>query len=63
MGRVFVGRSPGGRLVAVKLIRPELAADAAFRARFGREVDAARKVGGMFTAPWSTRTLRRRSRG
>jgi hypothetical protein len=51
MGRVFVGRSPGGRLVAVKLIRPELAADAAFRARFGREVEAARKVGGMFTAP------------
>jgi hypothetical protein len=51
MGRVFLGRSPGGRLVAVKLIRPELAADAAFRARFGREIEAARKVGGMFTAP------------
>jgi serine/threonine protein kinase len=51
MGRVFVGRSPGGRLVAVKLIHPELAADAAFRARFGREIEAARRVGGMFTAP------------
>jgi Protein kinase domain len=51
MGRVFVGRSPGGRLVAVKLIRPELAADEALRARFGREVEAARKVGGMYTAP------------
>jgi hypothetical protein len=51
MGRVFLGRSPGGRLVAVKLIRPELAADAAFRARFAREAEAARKVGGMFTAP------------
>jgi len=27
MGRVFLGQSPGGRLVAVKLIRAELAAD------------------------------------
>ena len=27
MGEVFLGQSPGGRLVAVKLIRGELAAD------------------------------------
>src|SRR2546430_212603 len=50
MGRVFLGRSPGGRHVAVKVIRPELADDAQFRARFAREVSAARKVSGIFTA-------------
>jgi len=51
MGLVFLGQSPGGRLVAVKLIRTELAADPDFRARFAREVDAARHVSGLFTAP------------
>ena len=50
MGRVFLGVSPGGRPVAVKAIRPELAADPEFRARFGREVAAARRVSGVFTA-------------
>ena len=51
MGEVFLGQSPGGRLVAVKLIRGELAADREFRTRFAREVAAARHVSGMFTAP------------
>lgn len=51
MGRVYLGRSPGGRHVAIKVIRPELAGDADFRARFAREVSAARKVSGIFTAP------------
>jgi serine/threonine protein kinase len=51
MGQVFLGRSPGGRLVAVKVIRPELAGDPGFRARFAREVTAARRVSGVFTAP------------
>ena len=51
MGRVFLGRSPGGRLVAVKLVRAELAERADFRARFAREVAAARTVSGLFTAP------------
>ena len=50
MGRVFLGVSPGGRPVAVKAIRSELAADPEFRARFGREVAAARRVSGVFTA-------------
>jgi len=50
MGRVFLGRSVGGRLVAVKAIRAELAAEPGFRERFGREVAAARKVSGLFTA-------------
>jgi Protein kinase domain len=51
MGQVYLARSPGGRLVAVKVIRPELAADGGFRSRFAREVSAARSVSGMFTAP------------
>jgi eukaryotic-like serine/threonine-protein kinase len=50
MGRVYLGRSPGGRAVAVKVIRSELAADPDFRVRFRREVAAARKVNGLFTA-------------
>lgn len=50
MGRVYLGRSAGGHLVAVKVIRADLAEDADFRARFSQEVAAARTVGGMFTA-------------
>src|SRR3984893_10110994 len=50
MGRVYLARSPGGRLVAVKVIRAQLAEDAGFRARFAREVSAASKVGGLFPA-------------
>jgi hypothetical protein len=51
MGDVFLGRSAGGRLVAVKVIRPELAEDPEFRTRFRNEVDAARRVNGLYTAP------------
>jgi serine/threonine protein kinase len=51
MGRVFLGQSPSGRLVAVKLIRPDLADDPDFRWRFAQEVTAARRVSGIFTAP------------
>jgi eukaryotic-like serine/threonine-protein kinase len=50
MGQVYLGRSPGGRRVAVKVIRPEYAEEPGFRARFTREVAAARGVSGMFTA-------------
>ena len=50
MGRVFLGMSAGGRPVAVKIIRAELAADPDFRTRFSREVAAARRVNGLFTA-------------
>jgi len=50
MGRVFLGLSAGGRPVAVKVIRAELAEDQEFRVRFGREVAAARRVSGLFTA-------------
>jgi hypothetical protein len=50
MGLVYLGRSAGGRLVAVKVIRSELADDPGFRARFSHEVAAARKVNGLYTA-------------
>ncbi|MFD8288769.1 protein kinase [Streptomyces lavendulae] len=50
MGQVFLGHSPSGRLVAVKVVRPELAQDPGFRRRFAREVAAARRVTGFFTA-------------
>jgi serine/threonine protein kinase len=50
MGQVFLGRSAGGRLVAIKVIRPELAGEPGFRVRFAREVTAARHVSGLFTA-------------
>ncbi|WP_327184519.1 serine/threonine-protein kinase [Streptomyces sp. NBC_01334] len=51
MGRVYLGRSAGGRTVAVKIVHPHLALDEEFRARFRREVDSARRVGGAWTAP------------
>jgi hypothetical protein len=51
MGQVFLGVSPGGRKVAVKLIHPFYAESAQFRARFAREIRAARRVGGFHTAP------------
>ncbi|MFJ3855459.1 serine/threonine-protein kinase [Streptomyces sp. NPDC090085] len=51
MGRVYLGRSAGGRTVAVKIVHPHFASDEEFRARFRREVAAARRVGGEWTAP------------
>ncbi|MGP3773603.1 protein kinase domain-containing protein [Streptomyces sp. SDT5-1] len=51
MGRVYLGRSAGGRTVAVKVVHPHFALDDEFRARFRREVQAARRVGGTWTAP------------
>ncbi|MER7945965.1 serine/threonine-protein kinase [Streptomyces sp. NPDC096079] len=50
MGTVYLARSRGGRAVAVKVARPELASDPSFRARFRAEVAAARQVGGFHTA-------------
>lgn len=51
MGRVYLAQSPRGRTVAVKLVKPELAGHADFRTRFEREISAARRVGGEWTAP------------
>jgi hypothetical protein len=50
MGRVYLGRSAAGRLVAVKTIKIELAEEPDFRTRFSQEVAAARRVSGAFTA-------------
>ncbi|MEU0105630.1 bifunctional serine/threonine-protein kinase/ABC transporter substrate-binding protein [Streptomyces sp. NPDC006251] len=51
MGVVYLARTAAGRQVALKVIRPEYADEPHFRARFRREVAAARKVSGAFTAP------------
>ncbi|MEV4708140.1 serine/threonine-protein kinase [Actinoplanes sp. NPDC049316] len=51
MGAVYLGRGPDGRLVAVKAIRPELADEPEFRARFRSEVNRARAVPSFCTAP------------
>ncbi|MEO3852658.1 PQQ-binding-like beta-propeller repeat protein [Streptomyces sp. B8F3] len=51
MGVVYLGRSPAGTLVAVKVVRPRLVGDGRYRARFRREVAAARRVTGAYTAP------------
>jgi protein kinase-like protein len=51
MGRVFLGRTPAGSAVAVKLVHREYAADQAFRKRFEREAGTARLVHGLYTVP------------
>lgn len=50
MGRVYLSHTQGGRPVALKVVRPELADDPDFRRRFGREIKAARRVRGACTA-------------
>ncbi|PWW54871.1 serine/threonine-protein kinase [Actinokineospora spheciospongiae] len=50
MGTVYLGLSPGGRSVALKVVRAELARDREFRDRFRQEIDSARAVGGFWTA-------------
>ncbi|GAA3858283.1 protein kinase domain-containing protein [Streptomyces sedi] len=51
MGVVHLGRTVAGRRVAIKVIRREYVENPGFRARFRREVAAARRVSGAFTAP------------
>ncbi|MFJ5894961.1 serine/threonine-protein kinase [Streptomyces sp. NPDC093064] len=50
MGRVYLSHTQGGRPVAIKVVRPELADNPAFRRRFRREIAAARRVRGAYTA-------------
>ncbi|MFE9613285.1 MFS transporter [Streptomyces sp. NPDC006012] len=50
MGLVYLGRSDAGRTVAVKVVQAEHAQHPEFRQRFAREVAAARRVGGAWTA-------------
>ena len=50
MGTVYLAFTPGGRPVALKMIRPELAGYTGFRKRFRQEVETARRVHGLYTA-------------
>jgi serine/threonine protein kinase len=50
MGVVYLGEASDERLVAIKVIRPDLADDSVFLARFRREVEAASRVAGFCTA-------------
>jgi serine/threonine kinase PknH len=49
-GQVYLAFSPGGRPVAVKVVRPGLGESGDFRRRFRRETQAARQVHGLYTA-------------
>jgi predicted Ser/Thr protein kinase len=49
MGVVYLGTARDGSKVAVKVLRPELADDLQFRARFRREVASLTRVQGMCT--------------
>ncbi|MGW3183763.1 protein kinase domain-containing protein [Kitasatospora sp. NPDC001119] len=51
MGEVYLARSPGLRLLAVKVIRAEYAEDPQFQRRFRQEVEAARRVTGFHAPP------------
>ena len=50
MGVVYLAVSQEDRRVALKVVRSELADEPQFRVRFAREVQAARAVGGQYTA-------------
>ncbi|ALO98288.1 hypothetical protein SHL15_7279 [Streptomyces hygroscopicus subsp. limoneus] len=54
MGVVYLGRTESGELAAVKVILPEYADQPEFRARFRREVAAARRV----DSPWAVPVTR-----
>ncbi|MBO1332814.1 serine/threonine-protein kinase [Streptomyces sp. VRA16 Mangrove soil] len=51
MGKVYLSYTPGGRPLALKVIRPEFSEDPDFRRRFEQEVHAAQRVQGLYTAP------------
>ena len=52
MGVVYLAEDAAGQRVALKLVRPELVEDQAFRVRFRREVEAGQRVGGICTAKY-----------
>jgi eukaryotic-like serine/threonine-protein kinase len=51
IGPVYLGRSPDGRSVVVRVVGPGLASDPGFRLRFAREVETASRVASPFTVP------------
>lgn len=48
MGQVFLSRTPSGRLLALKTVRPEFGADPAFEERFAREISSSDQA----RSPW-----------
>src|SRR5580658_9136736 len=50
MGRVYLAYTPAGRPVALKVVRSELSHDRDFQIRFEQEIQAARRVRGLYTA-------------
>ncbi|MBB4888507.1 hypothetical protein FHS38_004578 [Streptomyces netropsis] len=50
MGQVYLGRSPGGRQLAIKVIREDFAESAEALSRFRREVETVRAVRSAYTA-------------
>ncbi|MYV65695.1 protein kinase, partial [Streptomyces sp. SID2131] len=53
MGVVYLARTPGGTLAALKIVRAEHAADPGFRERFRRET----RTAGRITGRWVVRVL------
>ncbi|MFJ4870907.1 bifunctional serine/threonine-protein kinase/ABC transporter substrate-binding protein [Streptomyces sp. NPDC088757] len=53
MGVVYLARTPGGTLAALKIVRAEHAADPGFRERFRRET----RTAGRITGHWVVRVL------
>ncbi|MFJ8826956.1 serine/threonine-protein kinase [Streptomyces sp. NPDC102467] len=51
MGKVYLSYTPGGRPIALKVIRAEFSQDPEFRRRFEQEVNLAQRVQGLYTAP------------
>ncbi|MGX1269629.1 bifunctional serine/threonine-protein kinase/ABC transporter substrate-binding protein [Streptomyces phaeoluteigriseus] len=51
MGVVFLARAPGGGIAAVKTVRSSYADEKGFRARFRREIEAARQVDSRWVVP------------
>ncbi|MEU3778985.1 bifunctional serine/threonine-protein kinase/ABC transporter substrate-binding protein [Streptomyces sp900129855] len=51
MGVVFLARAPGGAIAAVKTVRSSYADESGFRARFRREIEAARQVESHWVVP------------
>ncbi|WP_329068197.1 serine/threonine protein kinase [Streptomyces sp. NBC_01429] len=50
MGQVYLGRSPGGRLLALKVVRDDFAQSADVLTRFRREVETVGRVRSAYTA-------------
>ncbi|MFJ4694812.1 bifunctional serine/threonine-protein kinase/ABC transporter substrate-binding protein [Streptomyces sp. NPDC088766] len=51
MGVVYLARTPGGALVALKVLLAEYAEEPGFKERFRREVEVARRVGSPWAVP------------